>query len=825
MATHEKPAISIIIPMYNVEKYIEYCIDSLLNQKITNIEIILVDDASTDGTLSLCEKKYGDNAKIILVKQKKNRGQCIARNKGLKVARGKYVYFMDSDDEILDDGLEVLYDYAEKNKADVVHNNYYFTVYSEKRMVCQQNLWECTRGMDVSDGELCGTKAQRLEYQVMKSQPMPWLNLYKREFLIEKEIMFPDLTISEDDVFSMDVILKAEKYIRINYPVNLYRKHYCENDRVRKRFSNAIPLMERVLRSINDVFAQFSYKEIPHKLRLTLLSGWVRAHLRFWIYNIIDISEENDYESMIFQLSKWNEKYKYLLSIFIHMLDYDTGCRNGIIESRAKEKNNYLRIFNSLEDGESDKKNDYIWIYSKARRAIELNIKDGDLLLLAYKYLGESAMMQGRYDEAFLSYREAFKLSKMGTRYAYEMYDACLNILQYKECSREEIYKLHEIYNSLCKKDGVYKYSLGYRHNKIRLGYVSGRFCNCENISLYYWLFCGYDKNRFEVYCYNINDRDDVYTEEIRKMVNGMVTCSAMSYEDLAARIHEDEIDVLIDMDGHEYGNVLPVFAYKPAPIQVSGFDYRFTTGVDKVDYFITDDILDPLDKGDVDYSEKILYFPSAFCYLGRNDVKNVKAAPVVKNKYVTFGVVCEYKAISDEILMHYLTIVNNVKNSVICIYCKEFSSHSLLIDAEERLRNIGFSDECFKLEMMCADYMDCYDNVDILLDTFPYSGKQYTLAALYMGVPVISLYSDCRNTRFGLSILKHIGLTELVTNKEDSYIKIAVALANDVDLLNELHLNLRRLLLECKALNPILYLRKFENSIQEIVKNNKMLQ
>ncbi len=115
------PAVSVIVPIYKVERYIKFCIDSILMQSFQDFEIILIDDASPDGSVELCQKLYGDNDKIKFVRHERNLGLGSARNTGIKHARGKYIAFVDSDDFILPDALEKFYNTAEKNNAQVVH--------------------------------------------------------------------------------------------------------------------------------------------------------------------------------------------------------------------------------------------------------------------------------------------------------------------------------------------------------------------------------------------------------------------------------------------------------------------------------------------------------------------------------------------------------------------------------------------------------------------------------------------------------------------------------------------------------------------------------
>ena len=140
------PMISVVVPMYKVERYIKLCVDSILKQTFQDFEIILVDDASPDNCVDICRKLYGGNDKVKLVRHEKNLGLGPARNTGMKQARGKYIYFVDSDDFILPNALEKFFSAAEKTDAQVVHAaGWYELLQDELTPVRQENLllqWE-----------------------------------------------------------------------------------------------------------------------------------------------------------------------------------------------------------------------------------------------------------------------------------------------------------------------------------------------------------------------------------------------------------------------------------------------------------------------------------------------------------------------------------------------------------------------------------------------------------------------------------------------------------------------------------------------------------
>ena len=128
------PEISIIIPVYNVEKYIERCVNSLLNQTFQNIEIILINDSSTDSSLEICNKLAEKDSRIKVI-HKENEGAGMARNAALKIATGKYIGFVDSDDFVAPDMFKELYEKAEKYNSDLISENT-VKLYG-KRSICE----------------------------------------------------------------------------------------------------------------------------------------------------------------------------------------------------------------------------------------------------------------------------------------------------------------------------------------------------------------------------------------------------------------------------------------------------------------------------------------------------------------------------------------------------------------------------------------------------------------------------------------------------------------------------------------------------------------
>lgn len=219
------PAVSVIAPIYNVEQYVKFCVDSILAQTFQYFEIILVDDASSDNSYALCQKFYGGNDKVKFVRHDKNQGLGAARNTGIKHAAGKYVYFLDSDDYILPDALEKFYNVAEKSNAEVVHAAAWYELnQNEPAPIRKENL-HLKADRYNREGFLSNDLIRRLDinWRLSNTMPMTWLYFCRRDFLAQKHIEFLNI-ISEDETFHFALLCLAQRYYVLSAPLYVYRK-------------------------------------------------------------------------------------------------------------------------------------------------------------------------------------------------------------------------------------------------------------------------------------------------------------------------------------------------------------------------------------------------------------------------------------------------------------------------------------------------------------------------------------------------------------------------------------------------------------------------
>ena len=250
------PRISVIIPVYNDERFIEDCLLSLKMQTFKDFEIILIDDCSTDRTFDIVREKFSD-PRIKIIRNDVNLKTAESRNRGIELARGEYIYFMDHDDMLSPNALESLIFYAEKFQADVVHTSIFFTV-EENFHATEENFkdWnhfpisDIAHQEDRSEPELMTMDLQtRLNknFSNHETHCTIWMNLYRREFLEKFNLRFFDL-IGEDIFFLFETLITAGRFLSIPGGIYLWRKNS-------KSISHrpGIDQFEKILRSIDFV--------------------------------------------------------------------------------------------------------------------------------------------------------------------------------------------------------------------------------------------------------------------------------------------------------------------------------------------------------------------------------------------------------------------------------------------------------------------------------------------------------------------------------------------------------------------------------------------
>lgn len=332
----------------------------------------------------------------------------------------------------------------------------------------------------------------------------------------------------------------------------------------------------------------------------------------------------------------------------------------------------------------------------------------------------------------------------------------------------------------------------GYGHKKIRVGYLSADVRRHPVAYFLRPLLEFYDRQCFQVFLYRANAEEDSVTEQLQGWAYCTRYIADMSDEEAARQIAADAIDILVDLSGHTKGNRLLVLAYKPAPVILSGIGYFNSLGM-YTDGFLSDVYCSPKET-QPSFTEKLLRLPHThFCYSPFEEFPVInKQMAWERNGYVTFGCFNNFSKVTDEMLLVWKEILCQCPDSHLLLKHKLFDSEEGRQWTLYRLQRLELPVERVDFRGFSTEYLQEYNDIDIALDTFPYTGGLTTVEALLMGVPVVSMYGDRHGKRFGLSFLSNIGMTELATDNRTMYISLAAGLAEDKKLLKVLHGSLR---------------------------------
>lgn len=405
-----------------------------------------------------------------------------------------------------------------------------------------------------------------------------------------------------------------------------------------------------------------------------------------------------------------------------------------------------------------------------------------------------------------------------------EYYSNYLFILHYlPDITDEQLAKNHFVYQQLCGGNQRFTHERHKKHKKIRIGYIAARFVSNVVSCFSVHLLTRYDKNRFDVYVYSMTANEDDCTAEIKENVKRYCDLSSIvGNQQKAEQIYKDEIDILFDLTGHtEGGTTMQIMSYKPAMLQMSGIGYMSTTGLQEVDYFLSDVYLDPPGEHENQFSEKIIRLShSHFCYMPYARALD-RRTDYNMHEPIIFGCFNNFHKISDKMLKIWKRILDELPGSKIILKnsMKKISNLPLL---HARMKNVGYNKQQYEIEEISYQYFDKYMDIDIALDTYPYCGGATTCDALFCGVPVVSMCGTRHGSRFGYSLLKNVGLDELAAFSEDEYVQKAVALAMDKDTLHLIREKLPVIMRKSPLMNIPAYVAEVE-AVYEDIYSKKM--
>ena len=452
---------------------------------------------------------------------------------------------------------------------------------------------------------------------------------------------------------------------------------------------------------------------------------------------------------------------------------------------------------------------DAVGAAAEFRRA--LTFKPGDPHLLGN--LGATLLTLGLADEAIAAYARRMAARPQDLRAFSEL----LFAMNYGESiAPEQHATAHRRYGEVAAvlaPPMVARVPAAREGRRLRLGFVSSDLRR-SSVAWFLWpLLEHMDRSAWELHAYNAHPREDDVTRRLKPLFEHWRDISRVDDAAAAQQIADDAIDLLIDLNGHTDGNRLPIFARRPAPVQLTWLGYANTTGLPTVDYRITDEEADPPGTTEALHSETLLRVPGCFlCFRPPEDAP--PPGPAQVERPITFGSFNQRQKIGPAVVALWSRVLKAVPGSRLLLKTRGSEDHGAAAALLALFEAGGIEPARVTVLGRLQDvenHLARYHDIDIALDTFPYAGTTTTCDTLWMGVPVVTLAGATHVSRVGVSLLKAVGLAELVARDADDYVRIAAELAADRDRLAALRQGLRERMARSPLIDAAGYARRFQ--------------
>lgn len=442
--------------------------------------------------------------------------------------------------------------------------------------------------------------------------------------------------------------------------------------------------------------------------------------------------------------------------------------------------------------------------------------------------LGNILQAQGHWQSALESYQKALELKPDHLT----AHDNLLFALSYAPPALypPDVYLTHARRYGACAMRHVTPYAawqtrpfgeVGATQRPLRLGIVSGDLRGHPVGYFLQGVLTALDPARVELFAYPSNPQQepgDALTQRIKSLCTRWHGICGLSDQQAASVIHGDAVDILLDLAGHTAHNRLPLFGWKAAPVQVAWLGYWASTGMPGVDYLLADPVSVPREH-QAHFSEKIWYLPDfRLCFTPPENAEQFPcgALPASVNGHLTFGCLQSLFKINDAVLDIWGRIFAALPDARLYLQNKQMNCMSTRSQLLQRLQRVGIASERVTVmgAMPRADYLASYAKIDIVLDTFPYTGGTTTCEALWMGVPTLTIQGGSMVARQGEALLRAAGLPEWVAADAQDYVARARNAAGQLEHLARLRSGLRARVLASALFDCARFARNLEQAL-----------
>lgn len=354
-------------------------------------------------------------------------------------------------------------------------------------------------------------------------------------------------------------------------------------------------------------------------------------------------------------------------------------------------------------------------------------------------------------------------------------------------------------------------------NSKLKIGFLSSDLKAHSVVNFVLPILRHYDRDQFEIHCYSPTEAPtDKKQALVKDLVDDFHFFKNLDFRQAAEKIHNDGIDVLMELNGFTKDTMINALCYRPAPVQVYWLGYPFTTGMPEMDHILVDSYFAP-ENTDWLAEEPLLMPESWVSFDSFLDVEIADKLPVEQNGKLTFGTLNAPYKFTPETIAVWATIMKEFDDSQFLLVRPEADSTILQHNLRDHFSRYGVAPERVQFlnnRKYGNSHLAYYNMIDISLDSFPQTGGTTTCDAIWMGVPVISLVGPSMHQRVSYSLLENAGCGELACFSLEEYLQKAVMLGNDITSLREYRHNMRPALLE----SPLCQGQRFTDNFQKII-------
>ena len=462
------------------------------------------------------------------------------------------------------------------------------------------------------------------------------------------------------------------------------------------------------------------------------------------------------------------------------------------------------------------------------------------LLSEIYLNYGHMHSYNGENEKSINAYNQALKIVP---KFALPFQNKIMNLSYVFDQLEDKMYitdqhkKINKLY---AKNPHPYKFNPDYFKTvdgKINIGIISGDFVD-HPVSFFIGTYLkNFDTSKFNITCYSECLIDtSLFNKNLKfKFIKNM------SQQNASNLIYNDRIHILLDLAGHTAFNRMDVFSYKPAPIQITYIGYPFTTGINEIDYRITDNVCDHPIISQKFYTEKLLFMNNCFlCYdpkvIKRSDQNqtsnfvypDMTEAPYVKNKYITIGCYNRINKITNSVIKEFNKIMMSNKNVRFVFKTKALINKNIVKKFLDKFdKSVVKRITVLDCTLTHEQHLETYNHVDVAIDTFPYSGTTTSCESLFMGTPVFSIYDSeyyFHPQNVTCSILKNSDMDNYICqNTDEILVKIKELESNPIEFWKELKENTRHQFLNGNVCNQKEYMKDLENLFVDLFNKHNL--